>query len=288
MGQTSKLSITQLTPSLGAEITGIDLLQLDQGEFELIQQAWLEHKVVFIRDQTLDLLSLCQFSSRFGDLMRLPYIAPVENFPDVICVRKEADEINMGVFGGEWHSDFSFLSEPPKASILYGEVIPVVGGDTLWANMAHAWKAMPKAMRSKLIGKNAIHTGAPYGVQNAPQQSIQFNGSIKIERNNPEADEIILHPAVCRHPQTGEEMLFVSPTYTIGIEGMNKLESENLLADIYQHCTRPEFTCRFCWRPGTVAIWDNRNTMHYAVNDYDGCQRVLYRTTIAGHAPLSA
>jgi taurine dioxygenase len=280
--------IRPLTPSLGAEISGIDINRIDAQTLAQIRACWLQYKVIFIREQKIDLDDLCRFSQGFGELMQLPYIKPAEGFPKVIRVLKEADEINMGVFGGDWHSDFSFLAEPPMASILYGNDIPPLGGDTLWVNMAQAWKDLPEDLRQQLKGKIAIHIGAPYGVSHAPEESTQFKGSIEIARNNPEADEETRHPAVCRHPDTGEEMLFISPTYTTRIDGFSEPESDTLLNKLYQHCTRPEFSCRFNWQAGTLAIWDNRNTMHYAVNDYDGFRREMFRTTIKGHAPIPA
>jgi taurine dioxygenase len=194
----------------------------------------------------------------------------------------------MGVFGGDWHSDFSFLVAPPSASILFAEQVPAVGGDTLWIDMAQALRALPREQRSLLEGNIAIHSGRPYGIAHAPEESTRFKGSIEIERDNPEADNETRHPAICRHPETGEEMLFVNPTYTTRIDGLPEEQSRQLLADLYRHCSRPEFGCRFRWSAGSIAIWDNRSTLHYAVNDYDGQRRCLYRTTIAGHAPLSA
>lgn len=274
-----------VTPSLGVEIVGIDINRITSDEFEFIRQTWLSNKVIFISGQQLDLKTLCSFSERFGELMQLPYIKPVDNYPNVIRVLKQADEINMGVFGGDWHSDFSFLTEPPMASILYAEEIPALGGDTLWTNMEQAWRDLPLPLKHQIDGKIAIHSGTPYGIKNAPEVSTQFKGSIEIERNNAEADEETRHPAVCRHPQTGESMLFVNPTYTTRVDGMEMASSDRLLDAIYQHCTRPEFSCRWKWQQGTLAIWDNRNTMHYAVNDYDGLKRLMYRTTIKGQQP---
>ncbi len=282
------ISIQPLTPSIGAEISGVNLKELRQSTFDTIHECWLKYKLVFFREQDLGLDDLIEFSRRFGELMPLPYIQPMDTYPQVIRILKEADEINMGVFGGDWHSDFSFLAEPPMASILYGSDIPPLGGDTLWVNMAQAWKDLPENLRQQLKGKIAIHTGAPYGVSHAPEESTQFKGSIEIARNNPEADEETRHPAVCRHPDTGEEMLFISPTYTTRIDGLSQTESDKLLNQLYQHCTRPEFSCRFSWQCGTLAIWDNRNTMHYAVNDYDGYRREMFRTTIEGHKPIPA
>lgn len=279
------LQIRPLTPKLGAEIQQLDVTRLDDSNFEQLYQAWLAHKVVFLRAQDLDLEQLQQFSQRFGEMMQLPYIKPCQDYPMIIRVLKQADEIDMGVFGGDWHSDFSFLAVPPKASILYAEELPPIGGDTLWVDMTQALARLPGELLEALQNRIAIHSGTPYGVAHAPGESTQFKGSIEIERNNPEADRETRHPAICRHPETGEPMLFVNPTYTTRIEGYSAAESTALLARIYQHCTRPEFGCRFQWSPGSIALWDNRNTMHYAVNDYDGYRRCLYRTTISGEPP---
>jgi taurine dioxygenase len=191
----------------------------------------------------------------------------------------------MGVFGGDWHSDFSFLEEPPMASILYSVEVPPVGGDTIWVNMARTYAWLPKETKTWLSGRQVIHTGKPYGVANAPDIDTQFTGSIKMDRCNPVADRETLHPAVCRHPDSGEPVLFISPTYTSRFDGETSEESEQMLKGLYAHCTRPEFSCRFRWTPRTVAIWDNRSTMHYAINDYDGYRRLMYRTTIRGARP---
>ncbi|TNF86230.1 MAG: TauD/TfdA family dioxygenase [Gammaproteobacteria bacterium] len=283
-----RFQVTPLTPTLGAEISGLDINRLDDATFAALYQTWLEFKVVFLRDQSLELAQLEYFSLRFGELMQLPYVKPLAGHPHIIRVLKEADEIDMGVFGGDWHSDFSFLPAPPKASILYAEQVPPVGGDTLWIDMVKALATLPEDLRSALQQRDAIHIGAPYGVSHAPEESTRFKGSIEIERNNPEADRETRHPAICRHPETGQQMLFINPTYTSRIDGYSAADSSALLARIYQHCSRPEFSCRFNWSAGSLALWDNRNTLHYAVNDYDGYRRCLYRTTIRGEAPLKA
>ena len=280
------LQLSPLTPGLGAEIIGLDVCQLDDDSFAALYQAWLEYKVLFLRAQSLELEQLEDFSRRFGDLMQLPYITPHAGHRYIIRVLKQADEIDMGVFGGEWHSDFSFLPEPPKASILYAEQVPPVGGDTLWVDMVQALARLPRGTRESLRGRDAIHVGAPYGTTHAPAEDTRFRGSIEIERNNPEADRETRHPVICRHPESGAEMLFVNPTYTTRIDGFSDAESGALLAQLYQHCTRAEFSCRFRWRNGSLALWDNRSTMHYAVNDYDGHRRCLYRTTIRGAKPV--
>ena len=281
---TIDLEYRPLTPGLGAEIHASEWF--DGDSFAQLYQLWLRYKVLFVRELPVDLDALIRFSSKFGKLMRLPYITPMSNHPDIIRVLKKADEIDMGVFGGEWHSDFSFLERPPMASLLLGEDIPAVGGDTLWADLAQACSRLPTDLRRKLVGRYALHAGTPYGVRHAPETSTRFTGSIEIERDNPEADREVRHPIICRHPETGEEHLFVNPTYTIAIEGLSESESTALLDALYRHCTRPEFCCRFRWRAGSLALWDNRNTIHYAVNDYDGYRRCLYRTAIQGEAPV--
>jgi len=282
------MQIRPLTPRLGAEITDIDVRRLDNPAIAELRQLWLRYKVLFLRDQTIDLDDLLTFSRHFGELMRLPYIKPHDDYPDIIRVLKEADEIDMGVFGGDWHSDFSFLQAPPSGSILFAEQVPEVGGDTLWIDMGAALAALPAEQKQLLQGKYAIHSGTPYGIANAPAEETRFKGSIQIERNNPEADRETRHPAICRHPENGEALLFINPTYTTRIDGLAAEQSETLLHRLYAHCGRPEFSCRFRWRPGSIALWDNRSTQHYAVNDYDGQRRCLYRTTIAGDIPQRA
>ncbi|MEM7292734.1 MAG: TauD/TfdA family dioxygenase, partial [Pseudomonadota bacterium] len=152
---------------------------------------------------------------------------------------------------------------------------------------AAAYKHLPAALKAEIEGTQVVHTGAPYGSANAPPLDTQFTGSMRVARNNPEADAEIVHPTVRRHPESGEPALFLNPTYTTRFAHQSNAASAELLGKLFAHCTRPEFTCRFRWTPNCVAIWDNRNTLHYAVNDYDGHRRVMYRTTIAGDTPLS-
>jgi taurine dioxygenase len=226
------MQIFPLTPTLGAEISGVDVRRLDDVGIDTLRRTWQQYKVIFLREQDIDLDELQQFSRHFGELMQLPYIKPHEGYHDIIRVLKEADEINMDVFGGDWHSDFSYLEAPPSASILYAEQIPTVGGDTLWIDMAQAYKALPRQQQALLRGNVAIHSGTPYGVAHAPEDSTQFKGSIQIERNNPEADRETRHPAICRHPDTGELLLFVNPTYTTHIEGLPRMQSDEMLASL--------------------------------------------------------
>jgi taurine dioxygenase len=198
---------------------------------------------------------------------------------------KEADERKISTFGNAWHSDFSFLEEPPLGSVLYAREVPSHGGDTLFANMYAAYEALSPGMRKMLDGLNAIHAGKPYGVGGLPKD-LAVSRSIGMERNNPEADRETAHPVVRVHPATGRKALFVNSIYTTRFEGMTPAESRPLLNFLYAHAIQPEFTCRLRWRAGDLAVWDNRCTMHYAINDYDGQRRLMHRTTIKGERPV--
>ncbi len=268
----------------GAEVSGIDLARLDDAAFAEIRQALGDHLVLLFRDQRLSPDQHVALTRRFGPLLRVPYVAHLEEHPDIIAVLKEADERQISTFGNAWHSDFSFLEEPPAGSLLYALEVPAQGGDTLWANMYLAYETLSAGVRRLLEGLRAIHSGRPYGVQGGG--GIRGSRSIQITRGDPMADREVAHPVVRRHPEGGRKALFVNAIYTTRFEEMSEAESRPLLQFLFEHSTRPEFTCRFRWTPGTLAIWDNRCTLHYAVNDYDGYRRLLHRTTFAGERPI--
>ncbi|MEQ9334997.1 TauD/TfdA family dioxygenase [Thalassobaculum sp.] len=286
---TPDLALEPVTPRLGARLTGIDLKQpISVSLAAALRAALAERLVLFLPGQFLDIPALKRATAAFGPLLRVPYIAPSPEDPDVVAVLKEADETRISTFGGDWHSDFSFLAEPPGGSLLQAVDLPPVGGDTLWADQATAWATLPDDLRALVAGRRAIQTGAPYGVTHAPAADTATSRSIRIARGDPEADRERAHPAVRRHPDSGRAALFLNPIYTIRLDGMSEAESAPVLARLYAHMTRPEFCCRHRWRPGDLVIWDNRMTLHFAVNDYDGHRRLLWRTTFAGEAPIPA
>ena len=164
--------------------------------------------------------------------------------------------------------------------------IPPYGGDTIWANQAAAYDWLNDTVKEQIEGKNAIHTGGPYGAKAPPAKTAKLSQSIGMTRGDPEADRERLHPIVRTHPRSGKKALYVNPIYTNGIEGMETEAARTLLSTLYRHAIRPELTCRFRWSKGAVAIWDNRMTMHFAINDYDGFDRLLWRTTFAGERPV--
>ncbi|MCR9212244.1 MAG: TauD/TfdA family dioxygenase [Proteobacteria bacterium] len=276
----------RLTGFIGAEVIGVDLKQpITDETADTFRRLLSEHQVLRIRNQFLNLEEQKRFTILFGPLMALPYVQALAEDDKVIAVLKEAGEINTGVFGGEWHSDFSFLENPPAGSVLSAVEIPEIGGDTLWASQVAAYQSLPKDLKEFVAGRDAIHVGAPYGVKHAPPANEKANASIQMTRGDPDADREIRHPAVITDPQTGTRSLFLNPIYTTRFEDMSEEESSPILQEIYKHCTRPDFSCRLHWRAGDVVVWDNRLCLHYATNDYDGARRLLYRTTFQRYAP---
>ena len=276
---TNALTIQPVTGRIGAEISGVDLAgRIDAAGAAMLRATLFEHQVLFFRGQHLDLPAQKRVTEVFGPLVTLPYIEPLAEDPQVIAVLKEAAETRVGVFGGDWHSDFSFLAQPPAGSVLSAVEVPAFGGDTLWANQIAAYEHLPADLKAMVEGRGAVHVGAPYGVKHAPPEETRSGASIRMTRGDPAADRERVHPAVRRHPESGRAALFVNPIYTTRLEGMSETESRPVLEALYKHATRPEFCCRWRWRPGDLAVWDNRTTLHFAVNDYDGARRLLYRT----------
>jgi len=280
------VEIKKLTGFIGAELSGVNL----NGAFpaDALTQHLGAHGVLVIRDQHLSRDAQKNVTQIFGPLMRLPYITPMVDDPDVIAVLKEAHETAGGVFGGEWHSDFSFLQNPPAGSILNAVELPEFGGDTVFACQSKAYETLPSYLRDFVDTHDCIHIGKPYGVKYAPPQTERSSASIQMTRGDPHADDETVHPSVLRDPTTGRQALFVNPIYTTRFEGLTDTQSAPLLDQIYKHCTRPDFSYRHRWQAGDVLIWDNRMTLHYATNDYAGQRRLLYRTTFGGKRPVRA
>ena len=277
--------VDPLSRAIGAEITGCDLSLPQSAETQAeLSAALAQYQVVFLRNQNLSIDALKRLTEGFGALLRLPYVNPMDDHPDVIRVLKEADE-SGGVFGGDWHQDFSFLPHPPAGSLLSAVEVPACGGDTLWVSQSAAWEVLPAPLQDLLRGRDAIHVGKPYGVRWAPPPTQQSGASIKMRRGDPAADLEQPHPAVIRNPVTGREALFLNPLYVLRLDGLTEDQSRPLLSAIQAHTTRPEFQCRWRWQAGDVAIWDNMFTQHYALNDYFGYRREMWRTTFAGPPP---
>ena len=268
-----------------AEVTGLDLSRPLKAEtLAEVKSAWARHGVLAFPDQPLTLDQLEAFTLQIGPFGDDPYVKPMPGHPNVLEVRREPDE-KVTPFGGAWHSDWSFQAQPPAATILRSETIPPVGGDTLYCDAASAYDALTDAMKAKLAPLRAVHSASrAYGPNSAYSRELHLRAMPIIV--SPEADKTYVHPLVRTHPVTGKKALFVSPVYTVGIEGMAPNDADPLLAELHQHLVQDRFIYRHRWQAGMVVIWDNRCTMHNALGGYDGHRRVMHRTTVAGDAPV--
>ena len=269
----------------GAEITGLDLARpLAPEVLAEVKAAWAAHAVVAFPDQPLTLDQLEAFTLQIGPYGDDPYVAPMPGHPNVLEVRREPDE-KVTPFGGNWHSDWSFQDQPPAATILRSEVIPPVGGDTLYCDAVRAYDALDEATKARLAPLRAVHSATrAYGPKSAYSRELDQRAMPIIV--SPEADKTHAHPLVRTHPVTGRKALFVSPVYTVGIEGMSPNEADPLLGQLFKHLVQDRFIYRHKWRAGMVVMWDNRCTMHNAEGGYDGHLRVMHRTTVAGETPV--
>ena len=268
------IEVRKTTPTIGAEIFGVDLSrQLSNRQFDEIHQALMENLVIFFRDQKLTVEQHKAFGARFGKLHVHPN-AP-KGFPDhpEILVIK-ADENSKRVAGEAWHSDVSCDEEPPMGSILYiHEVPPDGGGDTMFANMYLAYEMLSAPIRKLIDGLAAIHDGEKH-----------FRGRYGNDdrgKTYPRAE----HPIVRTHPVTGKKCLFVNRFFTTRIVGLQKNESDAILEMLYRHVETPEFCMRFHWQSNSVAFWDNRCVQHHALWDYYPNKRYGHRVTICGDKP---
>ena len=279
------ITVAPQPSGFGAEITGVDLSRPLNGEaLAEVKAAWARHAVVAFPDQPLSLDALEAFTLQMGPFGDDPYVAPMPGHPNVLEVRREPDE-KLTPFGGNWHSDWSFQPTPPAATILRSEVIPPVGGDTLYCDASRAYDALDDATKTKLAPMRAVHSATrAYGPKSAYSRELDQRSMPIIV--SPEADKIHAHPLVRTHPVTGRKALFISPVYTIGIEGMTPQEADPILSRLYKHMLQDRFIYRHKWRAGMVVMWDNRCTMHNAEGGYDGYLRVMHRTTVAGDTPV--
>jgi len=273
--------------SCGALIYGADLSQAhSSAEIDAIRDAWLKHQVIGICGQKLLITDLERFAAALGPEGDDPFIASIPGHPRVVEVRREANETTP-VFAEAWHSDWSFLASSPAGTLLYGKVIPPVGGDTLFANQYAAYDALSETTKAKIASLRGIHSArrsySPGGVYGERDK-----GRSMAIRYSERAMATQSHPLVRTHSETGRRALFVNLGYTIGIDGMNDAESMTLLTELFAHQSRPEFIYRHRWSPGLLTLWDNRCVLHTATGGYQGHQRLLWRITIGERRSTAA
>ena len=265
----------------GATVTGLDLAgPLDEGTVAEIRAAWLEHHVLAFPRQRLDDDDLERFTLAFGPFGEDPYIAPIAGREHVIAISRKADE-TAPLFAENWHTDWSFQARPPAGTCLYGITIPSRGGDTLYSDQHAALDAMPADLRSRLEGRMAVHSArggyAPSGMYGDADRATDRSMDI---RPSEAAMATQLHPIVRAHPETGRLGLYGCIGYVIGIDGMPEDEARELMTEWYAWQTQERFWYRHRWAPEMLVMWDNRSVLHRATGGYEGCDRVLHRTTI--------
>ena len=275
------IDVQPIAGALGAEITGVELSgPIAENTLAEINEAFHEHLVLFFRDHDLTPKQHADFAANFAKLVPHPFVQSIKGFPGIIEIVKERDEkINWG--GMELHSDLTFFEKPPVGAALYAREVPAHGGDTLFVNMYLAYETLSDGMKALLSNLKGVHISA---------DPTSYSSSFKGMREKPNESGSAVHPLVITHPQTGRKALYTN-AYTRHLENMTVEESRPILDYLAKHAARPEFNCRFHWTPGTLVIWDNRVTMHYAIEDDFGAEsgtgyrRVMHRATFAGERP---
>ena len=277
----SAIEIRPVSGGVGVELGNVDIGQgLSDAEFKAIQQAFIDNGLVFLHGQSLSPEQHIEFAERFGEINVNRFFPKVDGYEKIAAVVKEKDQkVNIG---GGWHTDHSYDQIPAMGSILLARETPPVGGDTLFACMYKAYESLSDGLKKTLEGMNAVHSSRHvFGDQAEYQKSLDDRLS-----NTELATQDAVHPVVITHPESGRKALYVNPGFTIHFEGWSAAESKPLLDYLYHHATLIEHTTRFKWAEGSIAIWDNRCTWHYVLNDYHGARREMHRITVEG-SPLN-
>ena len=281
----SKMTIHPVSGALGAELHGVDIAQMDDTLFVAIHSALLEHSIIFFRDQTITPEQQIAFAHRFGGIHLHPYIEGMPEHPEIVQVIKtETDTYN---FGGGWHTDQMFSERPASLTMLYAREVPAAGGDTMFSSMYAAYDSLSERMKTLLADLKTVNLGDSADHRSGMSRAERYQGAkgIKIRAHAPQGQAEVLHPLIRVHPETGRKALYLGG-HSHFFEGMTAPESAPLIKFLKDHAVRSEFTCRFRWQPGSMAIWDNRCAQHNAINDYHGQRRVMHRITIQGDRPV--
>ena len=276
--ETAPFSLSPLTPTIGAEIGGIDLSkQMDGATLASLREALLEWKVIFFRDQDLTTEEHLAFARLFGELEVHPFAPHKEGYPEVLAITHNRERPGKE---NKWHSDVTWRECPSLGSVLRAVEVPDVGGDTLFSDMYAAYDGLSDEVKEKIDGAVAIHDFAHFRTMmqklgKSPEEIEEMN------RKYP----MVEHPVVRTHPETGRKGIYVNVAFTQHIVGMAKAESDAMLAHLYAQAAIPEYQCRFRWQKNSIAFWDNRACQHYAVSDYWPAVRKMERVTIIGDRP---
>ena len=274
------IEVTPISGALGALVTGVELKNpLQEDVFAEIYKAFLEYKVIFFKDQDLNPESQLHFGRMFGRPIIYPFVKGLKDFPEITPILKKETDLNN--FGGVWHSDTTYQQQPPKATMLYAVEVPEYGGDTEFADQYMALNYLSDGMQ-KFLSKQKIINISGKGKVVASRSDVMKHAS-----SGQAVDEFRAeHPVVRTHPETKKKALFVNEAHSLQFSSLTLEESTPLLEFLFKHQIRSEFTCRFKWEKGSVAIWDNRCTLHNPINDYHGKRRLMHRITFAGDTPI--
>lgn len=281
----SKLKISPHAHDFGACITGLNLSEaLSTSTITELREHWLTYQVLYFPDQPLSHDQLERFTTYFGEHGDDPYIKAIDNHPNVLEIRREPNE-EVAPFGASWHSDWSFQSSPPSATILHSKIVPPQGGNTLYADGFRAYEHLDQTLADELSELTAIHSARrPYSQEGFERTGGDRRSMTILPSDN--AWDTIEHPVIRTHPESGRKALWVNPVYTIGIQGMPDDEADQLLQRVFSHALSAEFIYDHHWAENMLTMWDNRSVQHCAQGGYDGHRRVLHRTTVAGTRPF--
>ncbi len=282
------IGVDRLAGALGAEITGVDLAQpLGNETFAEIHRAFLDHQVIYFRDQDLTPEQYIAFARRWGDIHLHPFNKPMDGYPEIIEMTKR--ENDTFAHGARWHSDQMYTPQPAMATMLYGREIPPAGGDTMFSNLYLGYETLSDGMKEMLGNLKAVNNGDskkhPTGTTRAERAAA---GTGQIAQKDPseiDIQTITSHPIVRTHPETGRKAIYVG-SHTERFDGMTDEESDPIIKYLMEHTHRPEFTCRMRWDVNTLVFWDNRCCQHCAINDYNGQRRRVQKITISGDTPF--
>ncbi len=272
------MKLTPMAPKCGVEISGVTLATCSDSEMDEIKQAIYEHGVAVFRDQEFSPEDHIRFGKRWGGIDVNNYFPLQEEYNEIAIVKKEADEQTN--IGGAWHTDHSYDQIPAMGSVLVARELPPQGGDTLWAHMGAAYDALPDDIKEEIDGLEAFHTADHVYKADGIYAQTDMGKNLRGQDLKTGA----VHPVVIRHPHTGRKMLYVNGGFTINFVGQSREESLPLLQKLLNAALTDDNQCRLQWKPGTIAIWDNRTTWHNAMNDYQGYRREMHRITLSGEA----
>ena len=278
MGQ---IEVVPVSGGVGVEVHNVDIKSgIDAGTFDELRAAFVEHGLIFLRDQDITPDEHIAFAERWGQININRFFPRLDGYDQIATVTKEPDQTTN--IGGGWHTDHSYDHVPAMGSILIARETPPVGGDTLFACMYTAYDTLSDGLKQTLEDMKAVHSSRHvFGEQSS------YRDTMKDRFSNPEdATQDAVHPVVITHPESGRKALYVNPGFTLHFDGWTAAESKPLLDYLYAHAVQLEHTTRFQWAPGSIAFWDNRCTWHYALNDYHGTRREMHRITVEG-SPIS-